>query len=265
MAKFIFKSINNTTMEVIPIKESKQIMSIRLSDNDSEIIHNLTENQVSDLKRQINNYYDKYQADKPLVVKVTFNGVNGSTNRKCYNFFTRIKTLKKGERVIVDSLGQEMEAEVVSYVNNPMNLPSKWVIRKHKPTYLTDDYVFIIPPKDDELNENRNTNRIKISPSQSKESLIKYGFTNHVKDKLYYCKIVGNTVSLNITVDIDTLKITGVDVLDENFGQPFDYQSMILKGKATDGAIKVYHNVNDTLSKLQHDGIIIGFEKGMYI
>lgn len=265
MAKFIYKSTNNTTMELVDIKGGKQIINIRLTDDESEVNHAITENQAYDLQRQLNGFLKKYKANKPLIAKVSFYGINGSTVQKQYNFYTNIKTLRAGDKIIVDSRGVETEAEFVKYIENPQSYPTKWVIRKHKPTYLTDDNVFIVPPKKEELTTKGFTNQIKIAEDQTKDSLLNYGFSNYHKPTLYYCKMVGSDVSLNISLDINTLEIKQIDVLDEDFGQPYDYQAIILKGKANESVIKIYHNVNNELAKLQHDGIITGFEKGMYI
>lgn len=125
--------------------------------------------------------------------------------------------------------------------------------------------IFINEPRKEELTSKGFTNRIQISNHQTKESLLTYGFTNHDKPTLYYMTMIDGNISFNLSVRIDTLEITKLDVLNEEWLQPYDYQSEILSGSYSGKAQNTYHKVNNILSKLQKDGIITGFEKGMYV
>ncbi|MFC8685968.1 hypothetical protein [Brevibacillus porteri] len=124
---------------------------------------------------------------------------------------------------------------------------------------------YIKKPTKEELTNKGFTNRIKISKNQTKKSLLDYGFTNHNKPTLYYIDMVDKNTSFNLSVCINTLEITGIDVLNEDWLQPYDYQSEILSGNFSGKARNVYNKVNNILTKLQQDDIITGFEKGMYI
>lgn len=125
--------------------------------------------------------------------------------------------------------------------------------------------IYIKEPTKEELTTKGFTNRIKIQEKQTKESLLKYGFTNNNKPTLYYMEMIDRNTSFNLSVCIKTLEITGIDVLNEEWLQPYDYQSEILQGKPSGKARNTYNKVNNLLKKLQKDGIISGFEKGMYI
>lgn len=120
-------------------------------------------------------------------------------------------------------------------------------------------------PTKNELNEKGFTKWIKISDKQTKESLLEYGFTNHHKPRLYFSKWFEYDISFNLVVCADTLEILILGVLDEEWLQPYDYQHQILSGNYTKFAKDIYNQVNRTLLKLQDDGIIEGFEEGMYI
>lgn len=120
-------------------------------------------------------------------------------------------------------------------------------------------------PDKEELTSKGFTNRIKINPNQTKDTLMMYGFTNFNRPTLFYMKMVDQNISFNLSVDVDSLEITNIDILDENWCQPYDYQHHIMSGNITGKARNTYNKVNNILSKLQNDGIIIGFEKGMYI
>ncbi len=129
---------------------------------------------------------------------------------------------------------------------------------------LTNKYT-ITPPTKEELTSKGFTNRIKIVPNVTKEILLKYGFTNHNKPTLYYYRMVGNKISFNLSVDAKTLDITAIDVLDEDFLQPYDYQSMLINNRNFTHARQVFDRVDEVLNKLQDDGIITGYERGMYV
>jgi hypothetical protein len=125
--------------------------------------------------------------------------------------------------------------------------------------------VVIIEPMKEDLTPKGFNKHIKIAENQTAESLMKYGFTNHHKPDLYFCRGVGKDISFNLSVDKKTLQIKNIDILDEDFLQPYDYQAMLLKNKNHPIAKSVYYKVNELLGKLQEDGIIIGFKIGMYI
>ena len=124
---------------------------------------------------------------------------------------------------------------------------------------------FIQKPGKDELTEKGFTKRIRIAENQTKGTLLTYGFSNHNKPTLYYMGMIDRNTSFNLSVCENTLTITSIDVLNEEWLQPYDYQAEILKGNPSGKARNTYNKVNNILSKLQKDGIITGFEKGMYI
>ena len=125
--------------------------------------------------------------------------------------------------------------------------------------------VYIKEPTKEELTSKGFTNSIKISENQTKTTLLEYGFTNHNNPTLYYMEMVDYNTSFNLSVSASTLEIKNIDVLNEEWLQPYDYQAEILKGEYSGKTRNVYNKVNNILSKLQKDGIIIGYEKGMYI
>lgn len=125
--------------------------------------------------------------------------------------------------------------------------------------------VVIVPPKKEDLTKRGFNKNIKIETNQTVKSLLEYGFTNHNEPILYFCRNLGNDISFNLSIDKESLEIKNIDVLDEDFLQPYDYQAILLKDKNHKFAKNIYYKVNDILSKLQKDGIINGFNVGMYI
>lgn len=120
-------------------------------------------------------------------------------------------------------------------------------------------------PNLDELNNRGFTNRIQIHDGQTKETLLSHGFIDNHASKLYLCRMVTPSISFNMLLNAETFAIESIEVLDEQFIQPYNYQQMILEGDAPEMAVEVYRKVNQILDNLQTFGVITGFEKGMYI
>ncbi|MFK3936548.1 hypothetical protein ACI2JA_03400 [Alkalihalobacillus sp. NPDC078783] len=105
---------------------------------------------------------------------------------------------------------------------------------------------------------------VQIASHQNADSLLEYGFTNHHSPTLYLYKALGSNISFNMSVNKNTKEIN-IDVLDENFLQPYDYQYLILIDKHNQAAKRVKKKVEDILNSLQEDGVITGYKSGMYI
>ena len=120
-------------------------------------------------------------------------------------------------------------------------------------------------PKKDELTRKGFTKRIKLTEGMTAERLLQYGFSNHHAPTLYFGRMVGPEISFNLVVDKKSLFIKNIDVLDEDFLQPYDYQAMLMRDQTHPLARQVFDEVDKVLSKLQDDGILNGYVRGMYI
>ena len=87
---------------------------------------------------------------------------------------------------------------------------------------------------------------------------------NHTHDFWILCDSV-DTVSINIKITDDG--IGTIDVLDDEFCQPYDFQQMILeKGdNAPTLAIKIQHKLYTILDSMKTFGILENWEWGDYI
>ena len=56
-----------------------------------------------------------------------------------------------------------------------------------------------------------------------------------------------------------------IDVLDENFGQPYDYQWLLSQNPDFAYARRVAANVERELRVLADAGVLIGWREGMYV
>lgn len=86
-----------------------------------------------------------------------------------------------------------------------------------------------------------------------------------------YCKHLINSISLYIRIpyDFSCFNIENDDlcirVIDDDFGQPYDYQYYIASGKYTKVAEKVYKLMEIEMEYLKNCGVITGYERGDYI
>ena len=109
----------------------------------------------------------------------------------------------------------------------------------------------------------------KIHCISTDAELESYGFTDHIKNRWYYCRKILPDITFNLSIDKKTRKAT-VEVLDENFCQPYDYQHMIYLAikdnrKPNEMAIVVHSKVQEKMKQLMEDGIIAGYNENDYI
>lgn len=116
----------------------------------------------------------------------------------------------------------------------------------------------------EEVNENGNNTKlsVKILPE---EFMREFGFTDFKEGYWYYCKSVGDETTFNVSINKQDPSDFRIDVLDENFCQPYDYQSYIMSGKIFKFVEDVYNNVEDELAKLTEAGILEGHKRGEYV
>ena len=103
--------------------------------------------------------------------------------------------------------------------------------------------------------------------------LRKFGFTDNRQGYWYYYKNVYHDkdrsfsfdVSFNISFKKEDGKNLKIDVLDEAFCQPYDYQKMLKDDESFKPALQVHANVQEIMSKLSEAGIISGYTANDYI
>ena len=111
------------------------------------------------------------------------------------------------------------------------------------------------------LNARGNNANLRASLGVSDETMKANGFKQRngrwsLVENLGYC------ISLNIHVLCDSVII---DVIDEEFLQPYDYQSMICGVSKNSVALEVHRKVQSTMKRLSDAGIIEGWVVGDYI
>ena len=127
---------------------------------------------------------------------------------------------------------------------------------------------------DEKVELNSNCVNVKIKAHiLSDEEMRKIGFTDYSKDRWFFCRSItfpreprykGFDISFSVSIPKDGSDIR-IDVLDEDFCQPYDYQSMLHKNPTFEPALIVYEQVEELMDYLQSKGVLSGHVKGEYI
>lgn len=127
--------------------------------------------------------------------------------------------------------------------------------------------------KEFELTKHDNNANIKIHLFDD-DIMRKARFTDYREGYWYYCRDLrplSHGISFNLSVKKDDPTDWRIDILDEAFGQPYDYQSMIEREVdeheefAGDFHWRVDEQVTYEMEHLTRLGIISGWKRGDYI
>lgn len=123
-----------------------------------------------------------------------------------------------------------------------------------------------------ELNSH-GVNKLIKTTILSDEKMREIGFTDYSKDNWYFCRIIkfpkekryrGFEISFSVTIPKDNSDIQ-IDVLDEDFLQPYDYQYMLDKNPTFKPCLIVKEQVEEWMKYLQDSGVLSGHMYGEYI
>lgn len=103
----------------------------------------------------------------------------------------------------------------------------------------------------------------------SDEEMRDLGFTDHSKTRWYFSKRIKyvQEISFSITIDKTNSDIE-IDVLDEAFLQPYDYQAILNRSSSASScnyALVVHSQVQYWMKKMQDEGVISGYVPNDYI
>ena len=122
---------------------------------------------------------------------------------------------------------------------------------------MTDTYL----GKPVEINEHGNNAAIKVHILD--DATMKLNGFKWVNEYWYFCNPVYKDITFNFTIySEDNWRI---DILDEWFCQPYDYQAMYESGNYRPVVLTVMENVNEIMDSFVHKGIISGWKVGDYI
>lgn len=123
-----------------------------------------------------------------------------------------------------------------------------------------------------EVNSNCVNAKIKAHILSDKE-MREIRFTDYYEPNWCFCKPIkfpqtkryrGFNISFSVSIPKDGSDIR-IDVLDEDFCQPYDYQSMLRKNPTFEPALIVYEQVEEWMEYLQSKCVLSGHVKGEYI
>ncbi len=126
---------------------------------------------------------------------------------------------------------------------------------------------------DEKVEVNSNCVNAKIKAHiLSDEEMREIGFINYNKEWHFRRSITfpreprykGFDISFNVSIPKDGSDIR-IDVLDEDFCQPYDYQSILCKNPTFKLALIVYEQVEAWMNYLQSKDVLSGHIKGEYI
>lgn len=117
---------------------------------------------------------------------------------------------------------------------------------------------------DFEVNKNGINKKIKVN-LLSEDRMKELGFTDYCKDRWYYCRELSKDISFSVSIPKENPDDFRIDILDENFCQPYDYQSILSKNKENKIALEIMNKVEIQMDILKTFGIIKGHIRGEYI
>lgn len=107
----------------------------------------------------------------------------------------------------------------------------------------------------------------------SEEKMREIGFTDYSNDRWYFCKGIefpkekrysGFDITFNVSIPKDGSDFS-IDVLDEDFLQPYDYQRMLNENPNFEPCLIVKEQVEEWMAYLQDNGVLSGHNYGEYI
>lgn len=105
------------------------------------------------------------------------------------------------------------------------------------------------------------------------ESMRKIGFTDHAKNRWYFSRMInfpkdkrysGYYISFNVSIPKDGSDLY-IDILDEDFLQPYNYQYLLEKKPNLESALIVKEQVEKWMAYLAEAGVLSGHVYGEYI
>ena len=126
----------------------------------------------------------------------------------------------------------------------------------------------------EKIKVNRNCVNAKIQAHiLSEPEMRKIGFTDYGKDNWYFCRMLrfpkkklyrDFEISFSVTIPKNGDDIR-IDVLDEVFLQPYDYQRILSDHPVHETALIVQEQVERWMDYLQESGVLSGHIRGEYI
>lgn len=99
----------------------------------------------------------------------------------------------------------------------------------------------------------------------SDEQMREIGFTDYRAGYWYFYRDLGNEISFSVTINKNDVEDLKIDILDEDYCQPYDYQYMSSFGLINPIACEVDKKVECWMEYLQNHRVLSGHIKGEYV
>ena len=96
--------------------------------------------------------------------------------------------------------------------------------------------------------------KIQTHPDLTERILTEVGFTNFNPPSFYFCRRLAEDITFNLTINKKNLKRFKIDVLDENFLQPFDFENI-----HTPFAREVEKNYKEMINMLVEKKVLVQY------
>jgi len=97
------------------------------------------------------------------------------------------------------------------------------------------------------------------------EQMRKIGFTDYLEGYWYFFRDLGNEISFSVTINKADAEDLCINILDEDYCQPYDYQKYLKNIPENEFVIKIRDKVEYWMKYLQDESILSGHIKGEYI
>ena len=114
------------------------------------------------------------------------------------------------------------------------------------------------------LNKNGVNNKIKVN-ILSDDKMKDIGFSENREGFWYYCKSLGSEITFNLIINKADILDFQIDILDEDYMQPYDYQEMLELAPKDKFTNNIKYKVENIMEYLKDNKIIIGHIRGEYI
>lgn len=143
---------------------------------------------------------------------------------------------------------------------------NKWLPVLEKQLKILNSELLISPIDMDEVSTNKYGVNEKIRVHITSEEEMKRAGFRKTRNKWVFTKdLTGeDEIGLYVTINEDDPRDLDIQVIDENFGQPYDYQ-YILNRSNNEFALRIKELVEVEIERLQSFGVISGHLYGEYI
>lgn len=118
--------------------------------------------------------------------------------------------------------------------------------------------------KDVPIRENGQNANIKPYSNLTKKALEEYGFKNIESEKYTLHKMLTPDIMFYINIDFSK-NIVNIDVLDDFFLKPYDYQTLLSQPNVLKTAYIVHEKIQEIMKNLLDNKIIEGYNLNDYI